>query len=113
MLDADESGEVDIDTFCEGITQLTQCGKPIEFFRILNKINTIEEKINNVEEHFESLTEMLGVILSPPLAPSPSHFPAPSPAGVRMSPEGSDVGATRRESDPGGNDCGDDADVVT
>jgi len=45
LLDVDDSGEVDIDEFCDGIAQLLNSEAPVELIRVMKQLKTMRKEI--------------------------------------------------------------------
>jgi len=49
MLDVDESGEVDIDEFCDGIAKLVNSDAPIELVRIMKNLKVLRRDVKDLK----------------------------------------------------------------
>jgi len=50
IIDVDDSGEVDIDEFCEGVAKLVYCDAPIELVRILKQLNVLRRDMRELKD---------------------------------------------------------------
>merc|ERR1711879_725663 len=50
IIDVDESGEVDIDEFCDGVAKLVYCDAPIELVRILKQLNVLRRDVQELKD---------------------------------------------------------------
>jgi len=49
MIDVDESGEVDIEEFCDGIAKLINSEAPIELVRILKQLKVLRRDVHELK----------------------------------------------------------------
>jgi len=59
MLDVDNSGEVDIDEFLEGIVKVVTTSQPVEFIRVMKQLSLSRQNIHDLRRQIQRLEDKL------------------------------------------------------
>jgi len=91
IIDVDDSGEVDIDEFCDGVAKLVHCDSPIELVRILKQLNVLRKDVEELKNG--SLTRHLLMETNWPStsAPPPLSNVSAKVTGIRNAASATDV----------------------
>merc|ERR1712129_125469 len=57
MLDVDESGEVDVEEFCDGVAKLVYSEAPVELIRVLKQLKLIRNHLDVMHPRSKSVAE--------------------------------------------------------